>query len=112
MNFAKHAGRIAVITALIAGANGAAAQNAAGDAQSGRGLAQLWCAECHAIAANQPRGPNQAAPTFGDLAADPALTPARIRSVLRNPHRSMPVTALSDTQVDDVASYITSLRGR
>lgn len=86
---------------------GAGAQNA-GDAASGRRLAQQWCAECHAIAPNPPRGPNPAAPAFAELAADPAMTPARIRAVFRAPHRSMPATALTESQIDDVVAFIAS----
>ncbi len=97
-------------TLLVLAGGPLSAQNAAGDAASGRRLAQQWCAECHVIAPPLVRGPNQAAPTFGQIADDPAMTPARVRAVLRAPHRSMSATALSESQVDDVIAYIGSVK--
>ncbi len=81
-----------------------------GDVHRGRMLAEMTCAECHAIGKNQVRSRNGQAPTFAALANAPGMNAMDIRVALRTSHREMPNLALSNDQVEDVAAYILSLK--
>lgn len=81
-----------------------------GDPVAGRNFAREACAECHDV----ERGWNELAafygPAFVDIAALPGLTATRLRVFLRNPHSEMPDFILTDREIDDVVSYILTLR--
>jgi mono/diheme cytochrome c family protein len=81
------------------------------DPVAGKELAARWCAECHAIEGKGP-SPNRAAPRFVELAANPAITEYSLRHLLRAPHATMPLIKLDDDQMEDVVSYVLSLKPR
>ena len=72
-----------------------------------RQLAQKHCAECHAIDRTRFR---ELAPTFYDLAQDPASTPTSLRFLLTNPHYAMPNIRFSEDQMAAIIAYILSQR--
>jgi cytochrome c len=79
------------------------------DAAAGARLAQQWCVNCHVIngagpAASVPQGP----PSFRTIAGH--LGPDEIRAFLTHPHGAMPDLALTRAEIDDVISYIQTLK--
>jgi mono/diheme cytochrome c family protein len=86
------------------------AQNLPGDAAAGRALAIQTCAGCHAVAQDQRRPALDGVPAFLTLARDPAITELSLRAFLQTPHARMPSIMLSRREIDDVISYILSMR--
>jgi mono/diheme cytochrome c family protein len=78
-------------------------------AARGESLAAGWCAQCHAVKPSQVSA-DPAAPTFSELAAEPSVTESAIRVLLRTPHSTMPNFMINADDIDDIASYILSLR--
>ncbi|MBI3707297.1 MAG: cytochrome c [Proteobacteria bacterium] len=99
-----------VVACLLMAAAPAHGQVLTGDAAAGRALAVQTCATCHAVADRQAQPAMDAVPAFATLARDPAVTELRLRAFLQNPHGQMPNLALSRREIDDVVSYILSLR--
>ena len=79
----------------------------AGDAESGRRVAEARCMPCHAVAPGQRPGTSQA-PPFEAIARKFAQNPETLAFALRDPHPRMNVT-LTPTEMTDVAAYINSL---
>ena len=105
------ASRILLFTALftalpIALSAGSAAQ---GDPVAGARLAERWCAQCHAIRAGQ-ESPETTAPTFPAVAAESSVTEYSLRVFLRVPHATMPNLILKADEIDNIVSYIVSLK--
>lgn len=80
-----------------------------------RGLefAQTHCSTCHAVAALQT-SPNREAPPFELVVNRPGLTPATLRSWLRNSHNfpEMMDFAIAPDQIDDLAAYMMTLQSK
>ena len=89
------------------------ALSAAADAQAaaprGENLAQSWCSQCHAVKPDQS-SPNPAAPRFPDVAAEPSMTEYALRAFLKTPHPTMPNIMMKSDDMDDIVSYILSLK--
>ena len=81
-----------------------------GDIASGRRLAETWCSSCHVVGPPGDTVVGNGAPTFAAIAADKAITVLSLRAFLQTPHARMPDLHLSRGEVDDLASYILSLR--
>jgi mono/diheme cytochrome c family protein len=81
-----------------------------GDIASGRRLAETWCSSCHVVGPTGGNVVSNGAPTFTAIAADRAITVLSLRAFLQTPHGRMPDLHLSRGEVDDLASYILSLR--
>ncbi|MBW8268894.1 c-type cytochrome [Caldovatus aquaticus] len=98
--------------ALLGGAAIAApaSAQAAGDPADGRRIAEIWCANCHAIGPDVPGPASDAAPSFVTTAQRPAVTALALRVFLQTPHANMPNYQLSREEVDDVVAYILSLK--
>jgi len=81
----------------------------AGDAAVGHALAQRWCASCHAVepAASQV---NDVAPSFDAIASTSGQNQAKLYAWVRAPHPAMPDFQLSRQNIDDIVTYIQSLR--
>jgi len=95
---------VAMITLVVAG-------NAWAATPRGESLAQRWCSQCHAVKPNQS-SVNPAAPRFSDVAADPSITDYSLRVFLKTPHSTMPNLMMKPDDVDDIVSYILSLKPR
>lgn len=86
-----------------------AAQEAPGDLDAGIDLAVEVCGQCHGVGFEE-ESPNYDAPTFYEVAQDPAVTALSLRVFLQTPHHQMPDLMLSSEETDDVITYILSLR--
>ncbi len=80
----------------------------AGDAATGQLIAQKWCASCHLV--GRSGRAIDAAPSFHMIANNPKYTEARLRGWLYDPHPPMPNLDLTKRQVDDIITYIGSLK--
>lgn len=89
--------------------------SAAGDAWAatprGEALSQSWCSQCHAVKPDQSSA-NPAAPRFSDVAAEPSITEYSLRAFLTTPHPTMPNIMIKADDMDDIVSYILSLKPR
>ena len=80
---------------------------AAGDAKTGKQLAERWCQSCHAIGANQPMAVTEA-PPFATIAKKPGFEEAKVAAFLLEPHPKMPSIGLSREAAGDLAAFIAS----
>jgi mono/diheme cytochrome c family protein len=99
---------ILAASVLAATASPALAQ----DVLAGRELAQRWCADCHLVAPGQATASSDSVPTFMAVAARQNVTADALRAFLANPHGRMPPLVLSNADIDNMAAYILSLRGK
>ena len=79
----------------------------AGDAKSGKQIAERWCQSCHAIGANQPTAVTEA-PPFATIARKPDFDEAKVAVFLLEPHPKMPPIGLSRESAADLAAFIAS----
>src|SRR5215469_12563022 len=84
---------------------------AGADALRGFTLSQRWCSGCHAVRPAQT-SPNPAAPTFREIANEASVTDYSLRVFLRTPHPTMPNFILDADDLDDITSYVLSLKLR
>ncbi len=92
----------------------------AGDPEAGRIVAQAVCTTCHIVSLDQKIWPiyRLDLPTFEEIAGTKDLTESQIVAVLKGDHaawpnsRNMPNVGLTNTQTQDVSSFILSLRPR
>jgi len=101
----------AVLALAVLLAPGAALAQAHGDAAEGGKLTASWCSGCHQVDLRRRNSGNDAVPSFAAIAALPSTTTLSINAFLRSEHDVMPDYKLTAVQIDDVAAYITSLRG-
>jgi mono/diheme cytochrome c family protein len=101
--------RLAAVAAALALAivatEGALAQDAA---DRGRQISHQWCSSCHLVDPGQVV--SDGAPSFFQIANDPYITPERLRGWLAAPHEPMPDLNLTRREVDDVVTYLESLK--
>ena len=81
-----------------------------GSPRAGHDFAMAICAECHWVSDEQLLIPDSDAPTFFDVADDPAVTATALRVFFGTSHQKMPNIMLSDDERDNVIAYILSLR--
>jgi cytochrome c len=78
------------------------------DVQKGAQLSRQWCANCHVIDRKQAGAVPQGPPTFSVVAQ--SMTADQLHAFLSHPHGAMPDLALSRAEIDDLISYIETLR--
>jgi mono/diheme cytochrome c family protein len=88
----------------------AAASADLGDAVEGHRLAEVWCTNCHIVDRATSIGTSTGAPPFAAVARMRAVTPLSLRVFLQSPHERMPDLHLSRAEMDDLITYILSLR--
>jgi mono/diheme cytochrome c family protein len=88
----------------------AAAQDLPGDPGRGRAIAEHGCSVCHAIDPGVRAPPGVDAPTFQDVADDPAMTELALNAFFQTPHQNMPNLQLSAENMADLIAYILSLK--
>jgi mono/diheme cytochrome c family protein len=88
----------------------AAAQDLPGDPGRGHAIAEHGCSACHAIDPGVRAPPGVAAPTFQDVADDPAMTELALNAFFQTPHQNMPNLQLSAENMADLIAYILSLK--
>ena len=100
--------RITTIVAAIAVSCGAA--QAGGDPQTGRLIAESWCASCHVVSDTQASGTTEA-PPFASIARRSPDEIEALKGFLADPHPPMPDFSLTRDEIRDLLAYIGSLRG-
>jgi len=98
-----------VVTGLALPASGAVAVEL--DREPGFQLAQKICGDCHGIGIGL-LSPNPAAPSFFLVANQPSTTELSLRAFLRTSHDEMPNFILDQSQLDELVTYIQSLKVR
>ena len=83
-----------------------------GDATAGQLLAERWCSSCHVLGPAPSSGTSNGAPTSAGIARMGSTTPLSLRAFFQTSHARMPDLHLSQDEIDDVAAYILSLRGK
>lgn len=81
----------------------------AGDAGEGRRIAETWCVGCHLIDDASRAGVADVTTSFAVISADPAKTPAYLRTFLANPRHPMPDFSLTRQEIENIVAYITGL---
>ncbi len=100
---------IAVMTSLVAISHSSAQQT--DQAKRGPFVAKQVCAQCHAVEKGSRRSPDAAAPRFEAIANSPGMTATEISVALQTtPHRTMPNVRMNRDQLDDLVTYILSLK--
>lgn len=84
------------------------AQAAEGDPIAGETLAKQWCAACHDTGHGETV--KDGAPSFLEVARHPDFSRDRLKAWLSDPHPPMPKLDLSRRAIDDLISYIGSLK--
>jgi mono/diheme cytochrome c family protein len=88
----------------------AAAQDLPGDTGRGRAIAEHGCSACHQIEPGVRAPPGIDAPTFQDVADDPAMTELALNAFFQTPHRNMLNLQLGAEDRADLIAYILSLQ--
>ena len=86
-----------------------AEQSARADKSRGKALAEQRCSQCHGVKRGE-KSPDAAAPSFSDVAHEPSLTEYTLRVFLKTPHPTMPNLIIKPDEMDDIVSYIVSLK--
>jgi mono/diheme cytochrome c family protein len=79
------------------------------DPDDGEKLARRWCAACHVVAPDQPRGSTEA-PPFATIARMPDFSRDKLAFFLLEPHPKMPSMGLSRQEAANLADYISKLK--
>jgi len=80
------------------------------DVANGELIAKTWCAGCHRVDSSGAALQNAAVPAFQAIAQAPGTNQASLRIFLSTPHPKMASYGLSRDEIQDVSSYILSLR--
>jgi mono/diheme cytochrome c family protein len=75
-------------------------------------MARRWCAECHLIDSEPAATVIDGAPPFATIANDPAKGGTYLRTWLFDPHPPMPALELTRREIENVVTYIESLRAK
>src|ERR1041384_4667093 len=85
---------------------------AVADARHGQQYSERWCSQCHGVRLGQA-SPDAKAPSFPELAAKPSTTRHSLTvSLQTTPHWTMPKIKPKSADLNDVVSYILTLRTR
>ncbi len=77
----------------------------------GLSVAKAVCSRCHSVEKNSPPSRDPAAPRFEDIANLPGITARGISEALQTiPHRRMPNYTMDKGVLDDLVTYILSLK--
>jgi mono/diheme cytochrome c family protein len=80
------------------------------DATKGGKIAQQWCSSCHLVGPTAPSGPVPQGPPSFQTVAKSGMTAEQLRAFLSHPHGAMPNLTLTRAEIDDLISYIATLR--
>lgn len=108
----KNAVLVALVSVQLMGATLPVAAQEVGDVEAGGRLAARWCSSCHIVGPTTQQGVSNGAPPFDAIARMSSTTMTSLRVFLMTPHPPMPDLHLSRQEIDDIASYILSLRHR
>jgi mono/diheme cytochrome c family protein len=85
------------------------AVSAHADTSKGAQIARQWCTNCHVIAGN-PTGPVPQGPPSFQIVAHGGMSADQLRAFMSHPHGAMPNLVLTRAEIDDLISYIETLR--
>ena len=88
---------------------GLAVRPAHADAAKGAQIARQWCANCYVIGSSPTGSVPQGPPSF-QMVAHGGMSADNLRAFLSHPHGAMPNLALTRAEIDDLISYIATLR--
>lgn len=108
----RNAFLFALIGALLTGPALRVAAQEVGSTEAGSRLAARWCSSCHIVGPTAQQGVSNGAPPFEAIAQMSSTTMTSLRVFLMTPHPPMPDLHLSRNEIDDIATYILSLRHR
>ena len=100
--------RTAIITAVLLAAAAASQSSLADDPLAGEVLSEVWCSSCHAVRPDDPV--SDAAPSFDTIVNVYDRSPDFLWGWLAHPHGAMPDPNLSRSEIDDIVSYMETLR--
>lgn len=83
-------------------------QAMAADPMAGEVLAEVWCASCHNVGPEDVA--SDAAPSFYTIVNVEKRSANFLASWLVNPHGAMPDPNLSRSEIEDIVSYMETLR--
>ena len=72
-------------------------------------MAEQQCSHCHAVKRDEVSSDPEA-PSFAEVAAEPSITEYMLRVFLKTSHPTMPNLIIKPDDVDDLVSYIMSLK--
>lgn len=101
---------LAVLTGALATSLARADETLPGNASQGAQLARELCIICHYVEKDDSGVSTAGAPSFQDVADDPAVTAMSLGVFFRSPHETMPDLILSQAETDNVIAYILSLK--
>jgi mono/diheme cytochrome c family protein len=104
--------RLAGLAAAAVIAAGPAFAQQRGDPDRGFAYAEANCAECHETRAGHYDSPLIEAPPFEDIANDEVMTEMALYAFFRTPHPNMPNFIVPPADIDDLTSYLLTLRDR
>jgi len=85
---------------------------AAAGARHGQQYSARWCSQCHGVQRGQV-SPDAKAPSFSEIAANPSTNRHSLTASLQTtPHWTIPKIKPKPSDIEDVVSYILSLRTR
>lgn len=99
-----------LVLLLALAAWGAMAAGVRVEAEGGHELARAWCTRCHAVEPGESVGPYAEVPSFTAVAKMPSTTASALNAFLTTPHGDMPDIKFTDRQLNDIVTYILSLR--
>jgi mono/diheme cytochrome c family protein len=85
----------------------------AGDPRAPRGMIAEHCVECHRVPGflDSARSPEIGAPDFEEIARDrKTYTAERLKAFLRKPHFPMRQFTMSESDVDNIVTFIFAIR--
>ncbi len=88
---------------------GAAAQEQ-GTPERGLDYARKVCAECHLVADEAGLSPRPEVKTFKQIADTPGMSAMALAAWMQSEHENMPHLVLEPNDLNDVISYIVSLK--
>jgi len=100
------------IILFLAVASLAASAAQAQDISRGKGIAQLWCSDCHLVDPQERKSGRNGARTFLSIARMKSTTEASLAAFLSTPHGrgGMPDLVLNRDEIGGRSAYILSLR--
>lgn len=101
---------LAVLVVTPAGVPAWGDETLPGNTIQGAQLARELCALCHDVEKGDRGISSAGAPSFQDVADDPAVTAIGLGVFFRSPHETMPDLILSQAETDNAIAYILSLK--
>ena len=84
-------------------------QPAGADQSRGKKLAEQQCSQCHGVKRNE-KSPSFGVSSFTEIADEPSITENALRVYLNTSHPKIPSLIIKTEDIDDIVSYIASLK--